>query len=56
MVSIPVLTIFLMVVAVYLAGCLIYHFRDIHEKRADEKDTGRTSAPRRGGAHEIHLL
>jgi hypothetical protein len=55
MVSIPVLAIFLAVVVIYLTGCLVYHIRDIREKRAAEKDSGQESAARRDDAHEIHL-
>jgi hypothetical protein len=55
MVSIPVLTIFLALVAMYLAMRLAYHIRDIHEDRANQNDGGRESAPRHGGAHQIHL-
>lgn len=55
MVSVPVLAIFLTLIAIYLIGCLLYHIRDIREKRADEKDTGQKSAARRGDAHEVHL-
>ena len=52
MVSIPVLVIFLAVVAVYLSGCLVYHIRD---KRNDQNDSSGQSVPRRGGSHAIHL-
>ncbi len=55
MVSIPVLMIFLAVVAVYLSGCLIYHIRDIHDKRKDQNDSSSQSMPRHGGSHAIHL-
>ena len=55
MVSIPVLVIFLAVVAVYLSGCLVYHIRDIHDKRNDQNDGSGQSVPRRGGSHAIHL-
>jgi hypothetical protein len=43
MVSIPVLIIFLAVVAIYLTGCLIIHIREIH----DDKRSGRNHRSRR---------
>ncbi len=55
MVSIPVLAIFLTVIAVYLTGCLIYHIRDIHDNRKDQNGGSSGSTPRRGGAHQIQL-
>jgi len=54
MVSIPVLTTFLVVVVVYLAGCLAYHLRDIHEKREDQRNADRKSASRHGGPRAMH--
>jgi hypothetical protein len=55
MVSIPVLVIFLAVVAIYLSGCLVYHIRDIHDDRKDQDGSSGPSAPRQGGSHAIHL-
>jgi hypothetical protein len=56
MLSIPVLIIYLVVIAVYLMGCLIIHIRDTHDgKRSDRNDRSNRSAPRPGGSHEIHL-
>ena len=55
MVSIPVLIIFLTVVAVYLTGCLIIHIRDSHDdKPSDRGGRSNRSTPRQGGAHAIH--
>jgi hypothetical protein len=54
MVSIPVLTFFLVVITIYLAGCFAYHVRDVREKRADQKDKNRRSGSGRGGPHAIH--
>jgi len=54
MVSIPVLTVFLVVITVYLAGCLVYHVRDVHENRADQKNANRKSAARHGRPHAKH--
>jgi hypothetical protein len=56
MVSIPVLIIFLTVIAVYLTGCLIIHVRDSRDdKPSDRNGQSDWSAPRHGGAHAIHL-
>ncbi len=55
MVSIPVLIIFLTLVAVYLSGCFIYHIRDMHDERKDQNDNSGRSVPRHGGSHPIHL-
>ncbi len=52
--SLPVLTVFLVVIVIYLAGCLRYHLRDIHENRADQKDADRKSASRHGRPHAKH--
>jgi len=54
MVSIPVLMFFLVVIAVYLAGCFAYHIRDAHDERAEKKDHAPRSGSRRGGSHLIH--
>jgi hypothetical protein len=56
MVSIPVLIIFLTVVAVYLTGCLIIHIRENHaDKPSDRNDHSSRSTPRQGGPHAIQL-
>jgi hypothetical protein len=53
MISIPVLTFFLVVVAVYLAGCFAYHIRDVQDERAQKKDHTPRSGSRRHGSHLI---
>jgi hypothetical protein len=56
MVSIPVLIIFLTVVAVYLTGCLIIHIREARDdKPSGQNDHSNRSTPRQGGPHAIHL-
>lgn len=47
---------YLVVITIYLAGCLIIHLREIHDdKRSDQDGHSKLSAPRRGGSHAIHL-
>jgi hypothetical protein len=56
MLSTPVLIIYLVVIAVYLTGCLIIHIRDSHDDgRSDQNDRSDRSASRHGGSHAIHL-
>jgi hypothetical protein len=55
MVSIPVLTIFLTLIAVYLSGCFVYHIRDVHDERNKQNGSSSRSAARHGGAHAIKL-
>ena len=55
MISIPVLIIFLVLIAVYLSGCLFYHIRDIHDERKDQNGSSSRSMPRHGGSHAIRL-
>ncbi len=53
MISLPVLAIFLAMIAVYLSGCLVYHIRDIHDERKRQNGSSSRSMPRHGGAHAI---
>jgi hypothetical protein len=47
---------YLVVITIYLTGCLIIHLREIHdEKRSDQDSRSGRSAPRRGGSHAIRL-
>jgi hypothetical protein len=56
MMSIPLLLGYLVVIAVYLTGCLIIHLRDSHDDKHRDKDSrAKRSTPRDGGAHAIHL-
>jgi len=56
MLSVPLLIGYLVVITVYLTGCLIIHIRDSRDDKRTGKD-GRAnrSTPRDGGAHAIHL-
>jgi len=56
MLSVPLLIGYLVVITIYLTGCLIIHIRDNHDDKRREKDgrSGR-STPRDGGAHAIKL-
>ncbi len=54
MVSLPVLVIFLTVVAVYLSGCLVYHIRDKRSEKENQNGSSSRSMPRHGGSHAIH--
>jgi len=53
MVSVTVLIVFLVVISVYLCGCLVYHLRDVREDRAGPNGSSRRYAPRRGEARAI---
>jgi hypothetical protein len=55
MISIPVLMVFLTVIAVYLSGCLVYHIRDIRDERKAKNGSSGRSALRHGGSDAIHL-
>lgn len=55
MISIPVLVIFLTVIAVYLSGCLVYRIRDIRGEREDQDGSSSRSVPRHGGSRVIRL-
>jgi hypothetical protein len=47
---------YLVVITIYLTGCLIIHLREIHdEKRSDQDSRSKLSAPRHGSSHAIHL-
>jgi len=55
MVSIPVLIAYVVVIAVYLTGCLIIHLREIHDqKQADRNSRSSRSVPKHGGPHASH--
>jgi hypothetical protein len=50
------LIIYLVVIAVYLTGCLIIRLRDNRDNERNDNDGGSCrSAPRQGGTHAIHL-
>jgi len=55
MLSIPVLIAYLVVIAVYLTGCLIIHLRDVHDdKRRDQGSRTNRFITRHGGPHTTH--
>lgn len=52
----PLLIGYLVVIAIYLTGCLIIHLREIHdEKRSDQDDSSKRSTPGHGGSHAVHV-
>ena len=53
MVSVTVLIVFLVVISVYLCGCLVYHLRDVREERAGLNGSSSRYAPRQGEARAI---
>jgi hypothetical protein len=56
MVSMPVLIVYLVVITVYLCGCLAYHLRDAREERSAAKGKSSRYAPRQGEAHAIRRV